>query len=412
MELLFNSCKIDITPQEAVPLSGFAERSGVYDSIHDKLEINLAAIKQGTQTILLYSIDTLFAPLEFEELIAKEFNIPVECIWVMATHTHFAPSLDKDKPGLGALDKQYYEVVKSKLKLLTTQVLEGSYKKVRVEYGSSISQLNVNRRKKLWRPKQGFGLYRKVLLYPDYYGVKEPTIHTVKFINEKGTVESVFWNYACHPVGFPQRNNVSADFIGYIRDKLRKTYNDEELPVVFSIGFAGNLKPDVSVVTNTRWYDELRYKFQLGPKYTRFPSMEYYTKWNELLWQDVKESMSDSTYGEASSITVSQTELPLSDVIGSNNTTPIRFKKLTIFGKEFVGISAEVFAEYKDIVTEAIGNNTINIGCLAGTNIYLPTDKNVKEGGYEVDMFQSRFGIEGKFKNNIDEKIRQALNKL
>lgn len=411
MELFLSANSIDITPDYSIPLSGFAERSSVYTDVHDRLEINLTALKQGEQIVLLYSFDTIFVPYEFELLIANQFNIPEECIWMMASHTHFAPSLDKEKPVLGEVDDEYYTIVKNKLLELTQTVVESEFKKVSIEYGSSTSELNVNRRKKLWRPKKGGGLFRKVLLYPDYEGVKDDSIHTIKLINESGKVETILWNYACHAVGFPKRNSVSADFIGHIRMKIREEYNTEKLPVIFMLGFAGNLKPDVSVATNTRWQDKLGYLFQLGAKYMRFPGMDAYSEWIDMLWGEVNSSLSKTEKAYAAKIKTAQTEIPLNRIIG-NSDKSIRFKKLELFNKEFVGISSEVFAEYKEHVKNVLEKETINIGCLAGTYIYLPTDKNVKEGGYEVEMFQSRFGIDGEFKNGIDVKIREALQRL
>src|SRR5690606_29409086 len=91
----------------------------------------------------------------------------------------------------------------------------------------------------------------------------------------------------------------------------------------------------------------------------------------------------------------------------------IQFKKLT-FGNDLslLGVSAEVLAEYKQEVYALVKGKTINVGCLAGTRIYLPTDKHVSEGGYEVHGFGKKFGIEGEFKSNIVTKVLDAISKL
>lgn len=414
MELQLSAGSIDITPPFPIPLFGFAERLGAFSKVHDPLEVNLSALKQGDKLFLVYSVDTLFVPEDFVKLILEKFGaahgLQEQDIWMTATHTHFAPSLDKEKPGLGKFDEAYYKMVAGKIMELTEQVLKGTYKTVQVKYGKNRSVLNVNRRKKLLRPKKGFGVYNKVLMYPDFHGVKDDNIHVLKLVDDEHNVAMVLWNYACHPVGFVHRSQVTAEFIGVIRGHLREHYKNDRLPVLFLIGFAGNLKPDVTPVTHTRLRDRIRYFFQLGAKHTRFPKTSYYMEWTEMLWHEVMVALENAKVASVDEVSASQHDIPLGDIIGDYEE-PVHFKKLRL-SKDIVliGVSAEVLAEYKDIVAKAIkGETIINVGCLAGTRIYLPTDKHVREGGYEVHWFQHRFAIEGDFKKGLDEKIQDTV---
>lgn len=417
MQLLLSANSIDITPQSPTALFGFAERHGVYSQVHDNLEINLSALKQGDQLILIYSVDTLFVPVELEQLVldkfGKEYKLLSANIWMTATHTHFAPSLDREKPGLGEFDEAYYSLVVGKLLELTEQVLQSPFKEVSIKHGTTQSKLNVNRRKKLLRPKEKFGIYNKVLMYPDHDGVKDDVIHVLNLVNEEGTTEMVLWNYACHPVGFVHRSQVTAEFIGIIRGRLRSHFNNDKLPVVFLLGFAGNLKPDITAVTHTKLKDRIRYFFQLGAKYTKFPRTPYYMKWTELLWEEVKGALDNATAETTAELSCSQVNMPLRELIGEYDYK-VHLKKIRLANEvQLLGVSAEVLAEYKDIVTKALQSESLMcVGCLAGTRIYLPTDKNVREGGYEVHWFQHRFAIEGEFKEGLDNKIRDAVSKL
>lgn len=419
MDLFLSAGSIDITPDKPMSLFGFAERHGVYSKIHDRLEINLSVLKQDSRLVLIYSIDTLFAPEAFEQLVldkfGKKFELTEKDIWMAATHTHFAPSLDSEKPGLGHFDETYYNTVCDKLLQLTQQVLNADFQFVSIQHGTTKSELNVNRRKKLLRPLPNgkFGLYRKVLMYPDYDGAKDDTIHTVSLVAKDGHTKMILWNFACHPVGFAHRSQLTAEYIGIIRDELRIHCKYPKMPVVFLLGFAGNLKPDVTPVTHTRLKDRISYFFQFGPKHTRFPNTSQYIEWTDLLWKEVKAALKNTTEIEPATICTTQNDIPLSDLIG-DYANPVHFKKLQLADNlQLIGISAEVLAEYKDVVSEALnGSESINVGCLAGTRIYLPTDKHVKEGGYEVRWFQHRFGINGAFKNNLNDKIRDAVSKL
>ena len=418
MSLLISSGRVHITPQRPVPLAGFAERHGFSVGVHDELEINLIALRQDEKTVLIYSVDALFVPEDFSTMIIERYghtyNVEEKDVWMAASHTHFAPSLDKEKPGLGAFDASYYKDVTDKLIQLTDRVLQHNFIPVNIEYGKCQSKLNVNRRKKLFRPKRdGWGIRRKVLLYPDYDGVKDDELHLVNFIDESGKSVAILWNYACHPVGFPQRNEISAEFPGLIRTELRDQFSMSHLPVTFMIGFAGNIKPDITAVTHTRLLDKLRYILQLGPKYSKFPSVATYLQWVQKLSAEVKQAISNTTKTEHIELSATQQNIPLDEVIGDDASKTIKLKKLVLGNQlQIVGLSAEVFAEYKKILQPLCAANTMYAGCLADTRLYLPADKNIPEGGYEVVHFQQRFGIRGHFKKGLNEKIKSAVSKL
>lgn len=414
MDIKLSAASISITPLQPVPLAGFAEREGIYTQVMDELEINLAAIKQDGKLVLIYSVDTLFVPDSFVSLIVdsfgREHGIHEQDVWMAATHTHYAPSLDKEKPALGTVNDEYYKFVTEQLLQLTQKVLNSDFVNVHVQYGNGKSALNVNRRKKLVRPRNKFSLYYKVLMYPDYAGVKDDDIHLVKFADDNGQVKIVLWNYACHPVGYPHMHRVTAEYIGIIRQKLRIEFNNDSLPVSFLIGFAGNMKPDLTPVTHTRWIDKLKFAFQLGPKYVRFPDTASYLQWTELLWEELKIILDNVKSSAPSLVQTTQHDILLSDIIGDTGHK-IHFKKLLFAeGFHFTGVSAEVLAEYKYLLERI--EPSINVGCLAGTRIYLPTDKNVTEGGYEVHGFKNKFGISGHFKLGINDTVIKAISKL
>lgn len=415
--MLLASGYIDITPKNPVQLSGYEDRKGMFEEIHDHLEINLVAIRESDKTILIYSIDTFIVPIELEQLILEKFgttyNIKSEDVWLVASHTHYSPSLDKNKPLLGEADDEYIRYVKAQTFRLTEDVLASGFKESELLYGTSVSVLNVNRRKKLLRPK-GFMLKPKVLLYPDYNGVKDDAIRAIECKDDSGTVDTIIWNYACHPVGFTEKRKVSADYIGVVRDYLRKRYNNDSLTVIFLQGFAGNLKPDVTPVTRTRWRDKLGYILQLAAWFVRFQNIEQYKNWTLKLSKETEQALTNKRPVVSNKLSSAATTIPLNEIIGAVAERSINIKKLQLSDElTFIGLSEEIFAEYRNLIEKEIATtNLISVGYLAGTNIYLPTDKNVKEGGYEIERFGRLFGIEGTFKTGIENKIIKAIRSL
>lgn len=72
-------------------------------SFLDELSVTCVAMKQGEETVLVYSCDIVDIDGDFyrdtEAAIAKETGLPVEKIVLNATHTHSAPTLKHDLPG-------------------------------------------------------------------------------------------------------------------------------------------------------------------------------------------------------------------------------------------------------------------------------------------------------------------------
>lgn len=417
--LQFATGHIIITPQEALPLAGFPNRTGNYAAVADDIEINLVVIKEHNKYYLLYAVDTFIVPAVFEAHIATvfgaELGIDHSNIWIGASHTHFAPSLDAATPLLGACDQGYVSFVKEKMTELTRQVLGSGLKDGYIAHTSGEAPLNINRRKRLLRRKDDGSIGMKTLLLPNYDGASDPSLHLLKFCSGNGAILAYFWNYACHPVHALNRQNLSSDYIGYVRNKIRRQENNAALPIVFFQGFAGNLRADVSTVTHTRFTDRVRYFFQLLPKYVNFPTAEHYTEWCGLLWQKIHELLKAETKTTVrSGLSSAIVQQPLKDYIGEQPADMLNVKKLDLGDNiSLVGINAEVVTEYSTIVKQMLAEKTvINIGYLAGTRTYLPTDAMLKEKGYEVDGFRKLFGISGTFKPSLEEKIKNAIAAL
>lgn len=417
MSIKISSHSINITPDKPYPLCGFEERRTDSEGVHDTLEVNLSILQQGSSYILLYSVDTLFVPTDFIEIILKGFGskygLKKEHIWIGASHTHFAPSLDKNKPELGGFNEVYYTFVVSKLMELTSTCFEQEFVGVNVLSSATTTSVSVNRRKQLLRPEGGFRLRKKVLLYPDHNGLKDETISLLRFVDGSNKTIAVLWSFACHPVGYTE-NKVSAEYIGLIRCKIREKYQDESLPVLFFIGFAGDIKPDITAVTHTKWVDKLGYFFQYKPLHVRFPNVQAYRQWVDLLWNDMQDLFIEKEAGLIKGdITTNHREVLLDSIIGDYSHETIVFKKIRLGNwLQLLGVSAEVLVGYKEIAQDATNTPTICMGCLAGTKIYLPTDENVREGGYEVNIFKKKFGVKGEFKKELNQLFRSIIKSL
>lgn len=73
----------------------------------------------------------------------------------------------------------------------------------------------------------------------------------------------------------------------------------------------------------------------------------------------------------------------------------------------FIFLNAEVLSGY---IFQDIDNlNIINVGYTNGMFGYLPTTKDILDGGYEVDKSRKYFGIKNRIHKNNEKKIRSEI---
>lgn len=93
--------KVDITPDEPLPLSGYGNYSRrVFDKILDRLYITCIAIGDQEKTVLLFTCDNLFwyreMSMTVRSMVASATGVAEENMFFSATHTHGAPAYTLD----------------------------------------------------------------------------------------------------------------------------------------------------------------------------------------------------------------------------------------------------------------------------------------------------------------------------
>src|SRR6202795_3838722 len=79
---------------------------------------------------------------------------------------------------------------------------------------------------------------------PNPNGDRDESVRVLEFSNSGGKPITVIWNYACHPTDFPGFLQVSAEYPGIVRSRLRSELGD--IPVLFLQGFSGDVRPPFS----------------------------------------------------------------------------------------------------------------------------------------------------------------------
>src|SRR5580700_10692394 len=236
---------VDITPQTAIPLAGYTTlRKPVFERVADPIEANVAILRNGDQMVAFVALDVMYVGAFLRDAIVNALagQIPREAIFTSACHTHSGPPTEDSLPVLGAVTPAYRDLVAERVSELAVKLLAGAFVPVSLEYLEGNAAHSINRRKRVFGIRRNFPfLGRYVSIRPNPSGPRDDTIHMIRIRDGGGKDVAVCWCYACHPVGYPLLNEVTAEYPGVVRSTMRSTLGN--IPVIFWQGFSGNTAP-------------------------------------------------------------------------------------------------------------------------------------------------------------------------
>lgn len=421
-ELLFagNAGRVDITPELPVELAGYSGPRRVSRNARGRLEANAVLIQAGSSRLLLVSLDLLYVGKDLAEAVcdrAAAHGIPAECVVVLASHTHFAPATDRTKPTLGPVDSDVLGAMVGRVVGLVDAVLAGPLQALRLEHTSCECALNVNRRKRrglVSFSRSGLHLGPRVIMAPAPQAPRDTSLDMLRLVAPSGEAVVVLWKFACHPVGYPDRDAVTPEYPGFIRSGLRELTGSPGLPVLFLQGFAGDVRPWVKdSARDLHWLTALLRGTGVG-SFTMDQWHAWCTEilaalqrgWHQPAWRLVAPSLSVASIG-----------VPLVELLSLDEPRLAGNRSLTIqqiwLGDclELLCLSAEPCTPWLRLGTR--GRHTMHVGCAGGDVFgYLPSDAQADEGGYEGRDFLRTFGLAGSMRPGLEARVASAMDAL
>lgn len=373
------------------------------------------------KNILLGSVDVLYLDTALNEALSMRLADEYHLV-LSATHTHSAPGLAKSVERLGCVDSGWYEQVLDKL-VSAISTATGKNTLTQINAGALSSDLNVNRRRDalmldygaMKRGKLKFG--KQVALAANLEGPVDNHVRSICLSDASGQTRACLWSLGAHPSFKGSRHAISPDFPGVVRRRIKQEYGEECVSIFFP-GLAGSAIPNCAEKSFRELSAKEKLLSCLPLHVSRRPfDPAAYLAWGEKLANQVIAAAAQSTGTPLDQLKITSHSLKTPPIFEDETRGALCMDMHGVmFGDvaEVVVVNGELLAEWDTLFDEQSLRGTMSIisGYGAGNCLYIPPEREMQRGGYEVDRFKFPFGLKGDFCGDIDAKILNGLRQI
>ncbi|HBN85448.1 MAG TPA: hypothetical protein DDZ89_16580 [Clostridiales bacterium] len=436
----FGVAKDIITPSVSVAMMGFGSVYGnIFQGIHDDLYVRTLMLQDHTNTCLLISMDLCFHEDSLTESIreyaCQKHNVPKNNLLITYTHTHYGPNVK------GYDDIFINEEYEQFLYQRVTQCIDRAFLNISegtMDYSSVEGEWNISRRLNV------NGVVNPSIL-PSPDGEVDKSIYILKFTDLNGNIKALLTNFACHPSNLKELRILSSEFPGRLCHLL-EAYN-YGCTTLFFQGFGADAKLKIgaksskfhpisydecnetassmalkvqNTLLNGNWMRsdpkldsrmfQIKMPLDVYPKSVFEKDLQDYSRhsdkrFDKTMINPVEYSGSMLMWSHAQYVVDHYDELP--DYLMLNCGVVQLGKNFYIFT-----VGGEPSYDVKKVLQTLLPNGNILFFGYNDAIAYVPTDKMLKEGGYEAgDRSITEYKMKGKFKAGIDDRFLEGFQK-
>jgi len=412
--MIFAQARELITPNIRTHMSGYANRTDMFEGIHDDFYVKTLYMENKGTKFLIITYDLCHYIYDLNERVmtyaAEKFEMPYESILVNYSHTHAGPKItsptEKETPS--PLDGFLVERTKSCIDRAKLNSFKGS---LQIAYTSG--RWNVNRR---LETENGFKMK------PNHNAVTDDEVVIMTVRDSDNNIRTVMVNYSCHPVTLSGTLYLSAEFPGRISNLLESEYYGSM--AFFLQGAAGNMRPLVTADKGSFKacsFDELDiFAKSVAAKVVKtihsgiFRTIDPEFKCTKFNIDIPVNPLPISVFEERLKTAPGYLKLRLEKVIKS-------FESIDDFATIHCGIvkltddlyipymGGEIVYEVKELVRRVFAPADVVFLGYHEALTYIPDDKIINEGGYEGYDAPTNAGFRGPFKKGINDVITNAF---
>lgn len=348
-------------------LGGYGKAIDYSNNNGGDLEVHGVGFKSvsGESIFELCSIDALYAG----DLARKNQQYSLKRIFA-ASHTHFAPMLDSEKPDLGIYSPEAVNLFNEAIE--NSKKMEISINKCSI-FKSSVS-VPIYRRFDFPASQINKCLTKHAGFYPNAMQKIDKSIYIFVFSFDNINKFCIVY-HACHPVSRSNKHDISPDYIEAIRSAIFQRFNIE--CCLFFLGCAGDIRPNYTK-KRIPWLpaSRLNTRFNYSPSISEqdYVDKQYY---NAIFFAS---KLDEFNLTELDFI-VNSKKMNF-DGVGEIEIPELIFKDKVKFMFFPFEVSHHYHMENRAINSE---ENTFIVSCSNHTLGYLPHPYQHHFGGYEVD---------------------------
>ena len=419
--------RVDITPAYPVRLTGYGNRTNVFDSVEQKLWGKALVLAQkGKPTMVWITLDLIgfpgfFADALYARLVQKIGLKDRAQLVVSATHTHNGPETGvlvnifgvTPAPNQLADVKQYRDNLLDKLEKL---VIDAYVLKAPGKLSWAVDQVT-------------FAINRRVLeggKWKDFgetpNGPVDHDLPVLRATDLDGKLVALLINYACHGTTLvPEHNFIHGDWMGATQDMIEKKYAGATAMV--AIGCAGDANPS----PRGEFGHVNQHAVMITDKIDKLLQADKFTALNnipvgkikkvELTFAhvpDAKEFVEQSKL-EAAQGLYARNSLSILAEGGSISSTMSYPVQVWSFKNQLaiLFLGGEVVVDYslrikREFIKEKIWVNAYS----NDVSTYIASKRLFTEGGYEVDGSMPYYNHPSRLTEDTEEKIIKAVHEL
>jgi neutral ceramidase len=413
-----------ITPSEMLWMAGYGSRDRPADGKTTELFSKALVLEAANKskviivTLDLVGIDRELAT-EVRNAIAARYSVDASRVMICCSHTHSGPVV---KRNLGPL--HYYRLNQSqrkqieqyadKLRDTIVDVVGQAVKRLepsKVSWGIGQTNFAVNRRNN----KEAEG--SKLRAAGQLVGPSDHDVPVLAVRNEKGSLTSVLFGYACHATVLSEYQ-WSGDYPGYAQLELESRH-----PGCVALFFAG-CGADQNPIPRRTVELAKHYGSQLASAVdqvllttemkTASPSLACEYREIDLAYdklptvEEIRKLASSNSVYESARAKQLLLEIESGSPLKSSYPYPISFWRI---GDElnFVAMGGEVVVDYSLLIKSKIPRSSFVAGYSHDVMAYIPSLRVLKEGGYEGGGSMVYYGLPSFWSDQVEKSIFEEV---
>lgn len=412
--------KVAITPDQNIWMAGYAARTRPAEGkMHDLWAKALFMEDASGNQALLITSDLLGFSRgisgRIRDRFSDELGLSHAQIILNSSHTHSGPVLTDALSNIYPMNDHHKSAIDQYSDRLVEQVValgvraKRAAQPAKIYAGNGVVRFQVNRRQ---NPEAN------IELLSELKGPSDHAVPVLKIADRKGRIKAILFGYACHPTVL-NGYEWSGDYPGVAQLSLEKQYRGamamffqgagaDQNPIprratALAVQYGKELSAAVERVLTEEMreldpiletqYAEVELELQSPPKKEELVLLAANYKGYQKTWAEDMLSKTDRGTG-----------------IPQSYPFPVQVWRMG--DQNLVSLGGELVAEYAINVKKILGRETFVMGYSNDVMAYIPSEKILKEGGYEGKTSQMVYGMPAPWKPGIEGKIFDAIYAL